>query len=472
MKFNAPLRDRLEAMVRSKTSAKVRPVVPASFAPADDTRMSKFRRASITPRNARQASFRAEGIEHIFRRPMTVRVGVLAALLDESPVLSSAALVSLKEKQAGISEIFAQLDKDGSGFIDQEEIKSLFASMWGREVADKEVVEAVASIDTNEDGKVSFSEFSNWYFRSELALQLELDLRFDALDVDGNGYLTAEELRPLLEQDGANSADIDDAAVEQAIETIESLTKGSNRGALDKSEFSAWYKASLFWEQQKRSAEKAAAMTQAPDIWAPLSGGGLGVRIRYAVVFPLFFVLAYTIFDTRNPKKAKYYPLSFLMAIAWIGAFSFVMVWMATCIGVAAGIPSVVMGLTFLAAGTSIPDLLTSVIVAKQGEGDMAVSSSIGSNIFDVLVGLPFPWLLYTIVNGRPVAVTAKSLFLSVIILFLMLAAVITTIASCGWKMTRGLGGIMFGLYGLFVWQDLFFQFCILPLPTFGQCSA
>lgn len=45
------------------------------------------------------------------------------------------------------------------------------------------------------------------------------------------------------------------------------------------------------------------------------------------------------------------------------------------------------MGLTFLAAGTSVPDLITSVIVAKQGHGDMAVSSSIGSNIFDVCVG-------------------------------------------------------------------------------------
>ena len=46
------------------------------------------------------------------------------------------------------------------------------------------------------------------------------------------------------------------------------------------------------------------------------------------------------------------------------------------------------MGLTFLAAGTSIPDLFTSVIVARKGFGDMAVSSSVGSNIFDVTVGL------------------------------------------------------------------------------------
>lgn len=46
-----------------------------------------------------------------------------------------------------------------------------------------------------------------------------------------------------------------------------------------------------------------------------------------------------------------------------------------------------VMGLTILAAGTSIPDLITSVIVAKKGFGDMAVSSSVGSNIFDITVG-------------------------------------------------------------------------------------
>ena len=79
--------------------------------------------------------------------------------------------------------------------------------------------------------------------------------------------------------------------------------------------------------------------------------------------------------------------------------------WWATTIGTVTGIPDTVMGLTFLAAGTSVPDLLSSVIVARQGLGDMAVSSSIGSNIFDVLVGLPVPWALYTIVNGEAIEV-------------------------------------------------------------------
>ena len=54
------------------------------------------------------------------------------------------------------------------------------------------------------------------------------------------------------------------------------------------------------------------------------------------------------------------------------------MVWMAEVIGLMIGLSTAIMGLTFLAAGTSIPDLITSVIVARKGFGDMAVSSSIG----------------------------------------------------------------------------------------------
>merc|ERR1739838_1236638 len=50
--------------------------------------------------------------------------------------------------------------------------------------------------------------------------------------------------------------------------------------------------------------------------------------------------------------------------------------------------------MTLLASGTSIPDLVSSMAVARAGQGDMAVSSSIGSNIFDILVGLPIPWIL------------------------------------------------------------------------------
>jgi len=119
-------------------------------------------------------------------------------------------------------------------------------------------------------------------------------------------------------------------------------------------------------------------------------------------------------------------------------------------------IPSQVMGVTFIAAGTSIPDLLTSVIVSRQGHGDMAVSSSIGSNIFDILIGLPLPWLCWCISTGGDMDVSdGGNLLQSVFVLFGMLALVFLTIVVNGWVLKKRLGYTMFLLYVLFVIQDL-----------------
>lgn len=63
-------------------------------------------------------------------------------------------------------------------------------------------------------------------------------------------------------------------------------------------------------------------------------------------------------------------------------------------IGDTINIPDSVMGLTFLAAGTSVPEAVSSVIVTNQGHGGMGISNSIGSNTFDILLCLGFPWFV------------------------------------------------------------------------------
>ncbi|XP_022694633.1 sodium/potassium/calcium exchanger Nckx30C-like isoform X5 [Varroa jacobsoni] len=129
-----------------------------------------------------------------------------------------------------------------------------------------------------------------------------------------------------------------------------------------------------------------------PDTWRE--------RLNYVALAPIIFPLWLTLPDVRREEKRKYVAGLFLGSIIWIAVFSYLMVWWATVVGDTFGIPSEVMGLTFLAAGTSIPDLITSVLVARKGFGDMAVSSSVGSNIFDVAVGLPLPWFLSCLVFG------------------------------------------------------------------------
>lgn len=123
-------------------------------------------------------------------------------------------------------------------------------------------------------------------------------------------------------------------------------------------------------------------------------------------------------------------------------------------------------GLTFLAAGTSVPDLLSSVIVARKGEGDMAVSSSIGSNIFDILIGLPVPWIIYSAAKRKPVVIGAENIWISIFVLLAMLVMVVIVIHFNGWRLTKTTGLIMFVFYILFLVQAI-----VLELP-FEVCVA
>jgi len=192
---------------------------------------------------------------------------------------------------------------------------------------------------------------------------------------------------------------------------------------------------------------------------------GIQKQCTYILLFPIIFPLWLTLPDTRKRSARKFFPITFLGSILWIAAFSYLMVWWATRTGETFGIPPEVMGLTFLAAGTSIPDLITSVIVARKGFGDMAVSSSVGSNIFDVTVGLPLPWFLYSMVFREDVAVSAAGMICSVAILFGMLCLVFISILSFGWKMTKGMGFSMFLLYFVFVAVSLCFEYGYLTCP-------
>ena len=57
-------------------------------------------------------------------------------------------------------------------------------------------------------------------------------------------------------------------------------------------------------------------------------------------------------------------------------------------------VSDLVIGLTIVAIGTSLPELVTCVIAAKKGETDIAVGDIVGSNIFNILFFLRTIYLL------------------------------------------------------------------------------
>mmetsp|Transcript_32101 Transcript_32101/g.73908 ORF Transcript_32101/g.73908 Transcript_32101/m.73908 type:complete len:619 (+) Transcript_32101:30-1886(+) len=163
------------------------------------------------------------------------------------------------------------------------------------------------------------------------------------------------------------------------------------------------------------------------------------------VIAPIYFL-------TPQPSE-RWFLVCFIFSLVWIALLSFLLVWWVEILGQALHIDPILMSFTLLAAGTSIPDAASSVAVAKQGEGDMAVSSSVGSNIFDILVGLPIPWIIKIALNDVSYQVTIKSPFLAfdVILLLFMVVAVILSIHCLGWKLNRPLGLVMAILYLAFL---------------------
>ncbi|XP_061873843.1 sodium/potassium/calcium exchanger 2 isoform X2 [Colius striatus] len=190
-------------------------------------------------------------------------------------------------------------------------------------------------------------------------------------------------------------------------------------------------------------------------------------QLTYLLVLPIVFPLWVSLPDVRNPRSRKFFPITFFGSISWIAFFSYLMVWWAHQVGETIGISEEIMGLTILAAGTSIPDLITSVIVARKGLGDMAVSSSVGSNIFDITVGLPLPWLLYAVIKSfAPVTVSSNGLFCAIVLLFIMLLFVILSIAFCKWRMNKILGFLMFGLYFVFLIISVLLEDKVIQCPV------
>eukprot|EP00164_Ancoracysta_twista_P003968 GFYU01005325.1.p1 GENE.GFYU01005325.1~~GFYU01005325.1.p1 ORF type:complete len:506 (+),score=153.05 GFYU01005325.1:362-1879(+) len=182
--------------------------------------------------------------------------------------------------------------------------------------------------------------------------------------------------------------------------------------------------------------------------------GGVSGNIYHVFALPYLAMFTFSVPDAANEEKfgGKAYILSFIMSIVYIGGLSWVMVFCAEKIGCLLDINTTVMGVTVLAAGTSVPDALSSLSVAKDGAGVMAVSNAIGSNVFDICLGLGFPWFLKSIIeSGDPIKVSRDDLLLNGLILFGILMIVIGSILFTKWKLHPTVGYFFFSLYICYV---------------------
>ncbi len=111
----------------------------------------------------------------------------------------------------------------------------------------------------------------------------------------------------------------------------------------------------------------------------------------------------------------------------------------ATSIAEAFGIDEILIGLTIVALGTSLPELVISIVAALKGETDIAVGNVIGSNIFNILLVLGLSTAIH------PIAITMFSIY---DILILIGASLIILIPLARKQViTRGWGVLLLLMY-------------------------
>ncbi|RPJ35205.1 MAG: calcium/sodium antiporter [Verrucomicrobiaceae bacterium] len=110
------------------------------------------------------------------------------------------------------------------------------------------------------------------------------------------------------------------------------------------------------------------------------------------------------------------------------------------------GVSELVIGLTIVAAGTSMPEVATSVIAAIRGERDIAVGNVVGSNIFNILCVLG----LSSVVSPAGIEVSAAALRFDIPVMIAVAVACLPVFFS-GYQISRGNGVAFLAFYAAYL---------------------
>lgn len=150
------------------------------------------------------------------------------------------------------------------------------------------------------------------------------------------------------------------------------------------------------------------------------------------------------------PNDKRYYSVFFL-SVLYIGFLSWLLVESAVSIAQILQVPEVIIALTILAIGTSIPDLVSSYLVAKRGKSSMAISNAVGSNIFDILIGLGLPFFLVIGVFQKDIVVSTSDLYFTIILLIGSVLGTFFIFLLRKWRVDYKTGYLLIGVYLLYI---------------------
>ncbi|MFB9885514.1 calcium/sodium antiporter [Balneatrix alpica] len=137
-----------------------------------------------------------------------------------------------------------------------------------------------------------------------------------------------------------------------------------------------------------------------------------------------------------------------LIGLLLLLASSRALVWAAVELAQSFGISELVIGLTIVAIGTSLPELAASIVAARKGEADIAIGNVIGSNLFNLLGVMGIPGILAPVALGPEVLERDYLVMLGLSVLLFIFAF--------GWKrqgrINRLEGGLLLTCFAGYQW--------------------
>lgn len=180
--------------------------------------------------------------------------------------------------------------------------------------------------------------------------------------------------------------------------------------------------------------------------------GGINVisRVDGIVLLALFAIYMYSMIEIVilgkevSTEEVKVLPMGKSIVFTVLGLAGIILgadLTVKGAVGIATmlGLSEVVIGLTIVAIGTSLPELITSVVAARKGESDIAVGNVVGSNIFNVLLILGVSAVIH------PISIASENV-IDLVILTVATVIVIPLMYS-GKKINKSEGIVMFLCY-------------------------
>jgi cation:H+ antiporter len=121
--------------------------------------------------------------------------------------------------------------------------------------------------------------------------------------------------------------------------------------------------------------------------------------------------------------------MSFLLGLALLIVSSKLLVWGAVHTALELGVSQLVIGLTIVAVGTSLPELAATIASAMRGHTEIALGNIIGSNLFNLLAVMAIPGIVATH-TLEPAAISRDYLSMTLLTVFLAVAIFISRMRS------------------------------------------